>query len=156
MLSTLFKNTDATPAPQIIVINYPAPDTPLVGSLQARFPATSVKIQSILHNNIKWLHPYSHPDEGITSILAPNHHVIQDFISAVHYKVASTTYLCESNETDHPITELDLHKNMVVLGMNAFIFDITSRKCSVKPFSSKLGVAENVPIFYGEIAYHCQ
>ena len=45
---------------------------------------------------------------------------------------------------------------MVVLGMNYFIFDINGRTCSVKLLSSELGIAENVPIFDGEIAYDCQ
>ena len=45
---------------------------------------------------------------------------------------------------------------MVVLGMNYFIFDINGRTCSVKLLSSELGIAENVPIFDGEISYDCQ
>ena len=44
---------DATPDPHITVINAPAPATPLIGSLQSLFPDTSVKLQSILHNNKK-------------------------------------------------------------------------------------------------------
>ena len=85
--------------------------------------------------------PDSHPDEGKTYILAPNHHVIQAVISAFQSRGASTTSGCESNQTDHPITELDSHVNMVVLGINAFIFESTGRTCSVKPFSSELGIA---------------
>ena len=45
---------------------------------------------------------------------------------------------------------------MVVLGKNAFIFESTSRICSVKPFSSELGLTENLPIVDGAIAYDCQ
>ena len=45
---------------------------------------------------------------------------------------------------------------MVVLGMNVFIFDITRRTCSVMPFSSELGVTENVPIVDGVISYEYQ
>ena len=39
---------NATTSPQITVINAP---TPLIGTLQDRFPATSVKIQSIIQNS---------------------------------------------------------------------------------------------------------
>ena len=50
-----YQTTDATTATQVTVIIYPAtdPDKPLIGSLQSRFPANSVKIQSILQNNKK-------------------------------------------------------------------------------------------------------
>ena len=45
---------------------------------------------------------------------------------------------------------------MLVLGMNGFIFEITVRTCSLKPFSGELGIAENVPIFDVVIAYDFQ
>ena len=67
-----------------------------------------------------FIYPDSHPDWGRTSISEPNHHVIQTFISAVQSKVSLTKSLSESNETDRPITELDLHANMVFLCINAF------------------------------------
>ena len=41
----------ATPSPQITVFNAPSPATPLVYSLKACLLSTSVKLQSILHNN---------------------------------------------------------------------------------------------------------
>ena len=66
--------------------------------------------------------PDSHPDEGRTLILAPDHHVTQSVIYDVQYKFASTTSEYESNETYHLRTELYLHANMVVLEMNAFTF----------------------------------
>ena len=69
--------------------------------------------------------PDSHPDEGRTCILSPNHPVIQAVISAVQYKFASNTSGCESNKTDNQRTELDSHANIVVLGMNALIFEST-------------------------------
>ena len=98
--------------------------------------------------------PNSQPYEGRTCMLAPNHHVIQAVISAVQYEVASTTSGCESNETDHPITESYSHASMVVLQINAFIYEITRIKFSVNPFSSEQGIADNVPILDGEIAYN--
>ena len=45
---------------------------------------------------------------------------------------------------------------MVVLGVYALIFEITGRMCSVKPFLSELGTAENVPIVDGAIDYDFQ
>ena len=45
---------------------------------------------------------------------------------------------------------------MVVLGMNAFIFESTVITCSVNPFSSELWMAENVPIVDGYTTYDCQ
>ena len=85
------QNPDTTPYPHIKVANYHYPAKPLIGSLYACFPDTSVKLQSIIHNNKKLLHTDSHPDQGRTSILAPNNYAIQDVISDVQSKVASTT-----------------------------------------------------------------
>ena len=42
---------------------------------------------------------------------------------------------------------------MIVLGKYSFIFESTGKTCTVKPFSSELGVAENVPIVDGAIVY---
>jgi len=54
-----------------------------------------------------------------------------------------------------PRTELDSHANMVVVGKNAFVFEMTGRTCNVKPFSDELGIAESVPIVHAAIAYDC-
>ena len=88
--------------------------------------------------------------------MSSKNHVIQYLISDVQSKVDSTTSGFEINETDHSITELYLHANRVVLGMNAFIYDITGITCSLKPFSSELGIAKNVTIVDALIVYHCQ
>ena len=88
--------------------------------------------------------------------MSSKNHVIQSLISDVQSKVDSTTSGFEINETDHSITELYLHANRVVLGMNAFIYDITGITCSLKPFSSELGIAKNVPIVDVLIAYDFQ
>ena len=45
---------------------------------------------------------------------------------------------------------------MMVLGMNTFIMESTRRTCSVNPFSSELGIVENVPIVDVLIAYDFQ
>jgi hypothetical protein len=42
---------------------------------------------------------------------------------------------------------------MIVLGRHSFIFESTGQTCTVKPFSSELGQANNVPIVDGAIAY---
>ena len=42
---------DATPDPHITFINYLTTATPVIGFLQVCFPATSVKIQSIIQNS---------------------------------------------------------------------------------------------------------
>jgi hypothetical protein len=52
-----------------------------------------------------------------------------------------------------PRSELDSHANMIVLGKFSFIFESTGQTCSVIPFSKDLGVAENVPVVDGAIAY---
>ena len=96
------KTPDATPDPHITFINYLTTATPVIGFLQVCFPATSVKIQIIIQNNNKLLHPmiinyYSHPGEERSSIPEPSHNAIQVVISAVQSKYASTTYECESN-----------------------------------------------------------
>ena len=44
---------------------------------------------------------------------------------------------------------------MVVLGRNAFVFESTGQTCNVQPFTSDLGIASNVPIVDGAIAYDC-
>ena len=40
--------------------------------------------------------------------------------------------------------------------MNAFIFEITGRNYLVNPFSSDLGIVENVPVVNVDIAYDCR
>ena len=44
---------------------------------------------------------------------------------------------------------------MIVLGKHAFIFESTGKTCNVRPFSADLGIATNVPIVDGAIAYDC-
>ena len=59
----------------------------------------------------------------------------------------------DTENTAHPRSELDSHANMIVLGRHSFIFESTGRTCTVTPFSSELGLAENVPIVDGAIVY---
>ena len=57
--------------------------------------------------------------------------------------------------TADPRSELDSHANMVVLGKHAFVFEKTGRTCNVQPFSKELGIATDVPIVDGAVAYDC-
>ena len=53
-------------------------------------------------------------------------------------------------------TELDSHANMVVLGVNCFVFDtVHGRTCDVEPFNRTLGTAKQVPIVDAALAYDC-
>jgi hypothetical protein len=53
-------------------------------------------------------------------------------------------------------TELDSHANMVVLGVNCFVFDtVHGRTCDVEPFDRTLGTAKKVPIVDAALAYDC-
>ena len=44
---------------------------------------------------------------------------------------------------------------MVVLGKHSYLFEVTGKQCNVQPFLKELGVAHNVPIVNGAIAYDC-
>ena len=78
----------------------------------------------------------------------PNPYLVDAIISAVDTSN-------ESSGTADPRTELDSHANMVVLGKDCFVFEGTGRSCTVRPFSSDLGIAENVPIVDAALAYDC-
>lgn len=78
----------------------------------------------------------------------PNEHTIRAIISSVRAQVSGVV-----GYEPLPCTELDSHANMVVLGRNSFIFESTGKTCNVKPFSEEIGVAEDVPIVDGAIAY---
>ena len=57
--------------------------------------------------------------------------------------------------TSDPISELDYHANMVVLGNYSFVFDKTGRTCNVQTFSTELIIADDAPIVDGSTAYDC-
>lgn len=50
-------------------------------------------------------------------------------------------------------SELNSNANMIVLCKEFFIFQSTGKTCNVKPFTSKLGIAQNVPIVDTAVAY---
>jgi hypothetical protein len=89
--------------------------------------------------------------------IQPNHHLTSIIISSLQ---ANTNIASMTNDTleldecsTQPRSELDSHANIVVLGRNSFIFESTGRSCTVHPFSTELGKAENVPIVDGAIVY---
>ena len=85
----------------------------------------------------------------------PNNHTVKFIhaaINAVH-AIISTTSATQSSAD--PRTELDSHANMVVLGKHSYIFESTGRTCDVKPFTDELGIATDIPIVDGAIAYDC-
>ena len=81
-----------------------------------------------------------------------NSHTLSRLVCTVEAIVSTAT---GQTTVAAPRTELDSHANMVVLGCNSFIFEKTGRTCNVKPFSSDLGIAQNVPIVDGAVAYEC-
>ena len=81
----------------------------------------------------------------------PNGHTIEYILSSVLGAINAV----EGSGTADPRSELDSHANMVVLGRHAFIFESAGRTCSVKPFSDEFGVASNIPIVDGAVAYDC-
>ena len=56
--------------------------------------------------------------------------------------------------THHRI-DLDSHANMVVMGINSFVFETTGKSCNVRPFLSELGMAHDVPIVDAAVAFDC-
>ena len=70
------------------------------------------------------------------SSLVPNAHISEVILTTASDMEASI---------DDPRTELDSHANMVVLGLNSFVFESTGRTCNVQPFRTDLGVAKDVP-----------
>lgn len=80
------------------------------------------------------------------SSLVPNAHISEVILTPASDMEASI---------DDPLTELDSHANIVVLGLNSFMFESTGRTCNVQPFSTDLGVAMDVPIVVGAFAYDC-
>ena len=84
----------------------------------------------------------------------PNKHVIQAGIAAL--KAHATVHFSDGLKIQITTkSELDSHANMVVLGKECFIFESTGKTCNVEPFSSELGIAENIPIVDAALAYDC-
>ena len=85
----------------------------------------------------------------------PNNHTVKFIhaaINAVHAIISTTSAIQSSAD---PRTELDSHANMVVLGKHSYIFESTGRTSDVKPFTDELGIATDIPIVDGAIAYDC-
>ena len=78
------------------------------------------------------------------SRLMPNAHISEVILTPTSDIEASS---------DDARKELDSHANMVFLGSNSFVFESTGRTCNVQPFSSNLGVANDIPIIDRDLAY---
>ena len=75
-----------------------------------------------------------------------NYHTINAIILSVN---------SSSHSNDNQRTKLDSHANMAVLRKHASTFESTGWPCDVQPFAKELGIASNVPIMDGGIAYNC-
>ena len=84
----------------------------------------------------------------------PNLHTIDAVISSIQSSIYSTSATGQYGSAD-PRTELDSNANVVVLGKHLFIFESSGKTCNVSPFAKELGIASNVPIVDGAIAYNC-
>ena len=75
--------------------------------------------------------------------------------NALNSEVILTLALGMEVSSDNPRTELESHANMVIFGLNYFVFESTGRTCNVQPFISDLGATQDVPIVDGVLAYDC-
>ena len=53
------------------------------------------------------------------------------------------------------MTELDSHANMVVLDKECFTFEATGKTCNVEPFSTALGIVQDILIVDVALSYDC-
>ena len=78
------------------------------------------------------------------SRLVPNTHISEVILTPTSDMEASS---------NNPRTELDSHANMVVPGLNSFVFESTGRTFIVQPFNSDLGIAKDILIVDIALAY---
>jgi hypothetical protein len=84
-----------------------------------------------------------------------NNHTTKLLNAAINAVQAIVSTTSSNQSSADPRTELDSHANMVVLGKHSYIFESTGRTCDVMPFTNDLGVAKNIPIVDGALAYDC-
>ena len=85
----------------------------------------------------------------------PNDYTVKAMVASI---IAAQSVISDTSATvgtADPRTELDTHANMCVLGRHAYIFEKSGKTCNVNPFMDGLGVAKDVPIVDGAIAYDC-
>ena len=68
--------------------------------------------------------------------------------------IASATLENDGNEANNR-TELNSHANMVVIGQQSVIFDVTGLTCTVNAFTESAGKLDKVPIVDAAVAYNC-
>ncbi len=68
--------------------------------------------------------------------------------------ISSVETICEDDSLGSR-SELDSHANMVVVGRNAYIINVSGRTADVSPFSPDYNALQKVPIVDAAIAYDC-
>ena len=68
--------------------------------------------------------------------------------------IALATLENDGNEPNN-CTKLDSHANMVVIGQQSVIFDVTGLTCTVNAFTESAGKLDKVPIVDAAVAYNC-
>ncbi len=107
----------------------------------------NTKILSLTHS------PSSCSNKLTDNESKPNNHTILAMIAGIKATKANISSTNESSAD--PRTELDSHANMCVLGKHSYIFNSNGKTCNVSPFMDELGVATDVPIVDGAVAYDC-
>ena len=87
--------------------------------------------------------------------LDPNNYTILAIVAGINATKARVSDTYGTTSVADPRTELDSHANMCVLGKHSYIFESTGKTCNVSPFMDGLGVAKDVPIVDGAVAYDC-
>ena len=85
----------------------------------------------------------------------PNDYTILAMVAGIRAAKPQISHTSATIGSADPHTELDTHANMCLLGRHAYIFESTGKTCNVSPFMDGLGVAKDVPIVDGAIAYDC-
>ena len=85
----------------------------------------------------------------------PNKYTISAIVAGINATRVNVSDASGTVSVADPRTELDSHANMCVLGRHSYIFESTGKSCNVSPFMDGLGVAKNVPIVNGAVAYDC-
>ena len=136
------------------VLTYNDADAATIGSIAAAMPDTNLKMQSIIKDlTFNWLGPIPNAGEEIaSSSVHPNYHVIKAVISTTQ---ASKCASVLGPDTSDPRSELYYHANMVVLVKHSFIFEKTVSTCNVQSFYTELGIAADIPVVDGAIAFDC-
>ena len=84
--------------------------------------------------------------------VTPNQHTIEAVIVALKAQYSAVNVNYKTNDSK---SELDSHANMIVLGEDCFIFESTGKTCNVEPFSTELGIAQDIAVVDAALTYDC-